>query len=119
MPTVIPLEPGIGNTRRGVPIDANTYIFDQRWNSREQAWYLDVREIDETLVVAGVKLVLGVYLGRRVNHFLFREGVLVLIDTSGLGVDANYFDMGTRVLLMWFPMSEVLGQSILPEKLLL
>jgi hypothetical protein len=97
----------------GVP-----YIIDGRWNSRANfdpdtltwsgAWYIDILEVDLKPIVYGMKIVLGTYLGRRSNHKLFREGVLVAVDMTGGSVDATYDTLGTRVVLEYIPVKELL-----------
>lgn len=97
-----------GSFRVGVTIDSEQYIVDGRWNGRDQAWYLDWYEVNLTPIIYGMKVVLGTFLGRRSNHKLFRDGVLVAVDLSGQGRDAGYDDLGTRVVLEWIPVLELL-----------
>lgn len=98
----------VGQFRVGTTIENIQYIFDGRWNSRDAAWYLDLYEIDQTPIITGLKVVLGCYLGRRVNHRLFRDGVLVAVDLSGQHKDATFDDFGVRVVLEWIPVLELL-----------
>jgi hypothetical protein len=107
----IPLVPSIGSYRFGTAIDTVPYLFDVRWNTRDQAWYLDVLETDETPIVRGVKIVLGAYLGRRSNHPLFKNGVLVASDTSGATRDATFDDLGTRVKLQYIPVLDLMQRQ--------
>lgn len=104
----IPFQPSIGLYRFGTPIDDSSYVFDVRWNSRDAAWYFDVREADLTPIVYGVKIVLGTYLGRRKNHRLFRRGVMVATDTTGQGREATFDDLGARVVVRWIPQTDLL-----------
>lgn len=104
----IPLLPKYGAYRFGLTIETRPYLFEMRWNSRANAWYMNVREIDLTPIVLGVKLVLGVYLGRRSNHRLFNRGVFVLVDTEQRGREATFDSFGTTVLLKWIPMPELI-----------
>lgn len=104
----IPLTPSIGSYRFGTVIETVAYIFDVRWNVRAQAWYMDIREADETPIILGVRLVLGVYLGRRSNHDLFKNGVLIAVDLGIHGRDAGFDDLGVRVVLKYIPVLDLI-----------
>lgn len=107
----LPLVPSIPNYRMGTTLNGSQYILDVRWNGRDGAWYLDILEQDETPIVNGVKIVLGCYLARRCSHPLFREGVLVAIDTAGTRTDAGIDDLGTRVVVRYFTIEEVVSYT--------
>ena len=98
----------VGSFRVGTSIEGVQYVIDGRWNTRDAAWYLDFYEADLTPIIFGIKVVLGCYLGRRCNHAIFRNGVLVAVDLSGQRLDATYDDLGTRVVLEWIPVLELI-----------
>lgn len=104
----LPLAPTFSNYRFASTIEGTPYLFDVRWNTRDAAWYMDVLEVDQTPIQHGIKLVLGAYLGRRSNHRLFLNGVFVMVDTSGARRDATYDDLGTRVILEYIPVLELI-----------
>lgn len=104
----IPVLPSVGSYRFATVIETVAYIFDVRWNTRDQAWYLDVLEVDETPIMRGMKILLGVYLGRRSSHPLFMNGVLVASDMSAQGKEAGFDDLGTRVLLQYIPVLDLI-----------
>ena len=106
----VPFVPSIGYYRFGTTLVERPYIFDVRWNSRDESWRFDVREVDETLIIAGVKIVLGAYLGRVSSHRLFKEGVFVAVDLSGQRRDATYDDLGTRVVVEYIPVLELIAR---------
>lgn len=124
MAIVLPLEPSIPSYRRGTTINGIPYWFDLRWNARDKAydadgnaltdgaWYMSCYEIDLVPVFEGVKVVLGTYLGRRVDHPLTRQGVLVAVDTSGERRDAGLDDLGglgSRVQVRWYSQLEIVA----------
>ena len=96
----IPLTPAATNYRLRVPLDDQLYLFDIRWNSRDQAFYMDVLNIDETPIVHGLKLVLGASPGRTRAHKFFIDHMFRMIDSTGEGVDATFDDIGKRVNLL-------------------
>lgn len=101
-PVVIPFVQSDTNYQLAVSIDGVPYVFDVTWNVRDNdgagAFYFDMYEGDgTTLIAAGVKVVLGVSLGRRSSGAFFQNHTLTAIDTSGADLDANFDDLGRRV----------------------
>ena len=82
------------------PIDDEQYRFDVRWNSRDEGWYLDMYASDGTAVALNVKVVLGVNLGRRSLHRFFDNHKIMVIDSSGEGIDPGFDDLNSRVLVV-------------------
>ncbi len=90
-----------------------TMRFEIRWNFRNRSWYFTLFEDDNTLLISGVRMVLGTYLGSRCRAKFFRDGVLVMVDTSGKGVEAGFDDLGTRIVMRRFTVYEVMvGRGI-------
>lgn len=104
---VLPFVPSIGRYRFGTVIEETQYLFDVRWNTRDLAWYFDLREADETIIASGLKIVLGIFIGRQSTHPLFDDGVFVAHDESGQEKDAGYDDLGTRVLVKFITKLEI------------
>lgn len=96
----IPLTPSETNYRLLVPLDEETFSFDVRWNSRDAAFYIDIRQDDETPIALGLKLVLGAPIGRHCTHPFFVEHFLKMIDSTDSGLDATFDDIGDRVVLL-------------------
>lgn len=40
----IPISPGVPSTRQRAVLDGREFILDLRWSTREERWYLDVRD---------------------------------------------------------------------------
>lgn len=106
MSALLPLQPSIPNYRVGTALDGVQYILDVRWNGRDGAWYLDLLQEDETPIAHGLKLVLGAAIGSGITNPDFPPGVFVCRDLSGVGLDAGFDDIGTRVVVYYFPDSE-------------
>lgn len=109
MPVVsLPLQPSNPNYRVGTTLDGEAFLFDMRWNERDQAWYMDILldDDEETPLRRGVKVVIGSLLGNRCTSSRFPKGALVVVDTSGERRDAGLDDLGTRVQVHFFPASE-------------
>lgn len=102
----VPFVPGEPEQRISITLDEQQYVLRARWNTRDQAWYLDAWEADDTTPIAyGIKLVLGVLLGGSVHHPLFAGG-LFLADNSGSGVDPGLLDLGNRCSLLFFTVAD-------------
>ncbi len=105
----LPLIPAIHYSKFTTDIDGKQYVFAIYWNNRDSSWYMDLLEEDETPIVQGVRIVLGTYLGRRVNHELFVKGAFQAFDLSGENRDATFDDIGTRVEVWYMTVSDLLG----------
>lgn len=123
MATLIPFRPSVPFYDFSTTIENVDYQFNVRWNGRENrgkgAWFFDVYETDGTVIAEGVKIVLGAYLARWVNHPLFREGVIVAVCTADSGKDAGFDDIGVtgegvsqRVQVMRLTLAEVLSLRV-------
>lgn len=104
----LPLQPSIGAYRFSSTLMGTPYWFDVRWDATNDAWFFDIRELDETPIALGLKLVLGAFIGRHVSHILFRRGVFAAVDTSGAESEAGFDDAGTRVILKYIPATDLL-----------
>lgn len=100
MPELIPFIPSSNNYRLTVPLGKDTVIFDVRWNSTDEAWYMDIREQDDTAICLGIKIVLGINLGNSSPALFFQKHILRVVDTTGAGLDARYDDLGDRVVVV-------------------
>jgi hypothetical protein len=109
MPRLIPFQPSIPRYRFSTTLERRTYLFDVRWNTRADSWYIDILDEDESPLARGVKLVLGAYLAIRSAHADLPTGLMFAIDQSGRGVEAGFDDLGTRVVVYHYTSDEVQG----------
>jgi hypothetical protein len=108
----LPVIPSVPHYDFTTVIEDRTYLFEFRWNDRDSAWYMSVFEQDNTPIISGVKVVLGVGLGRRSNHPLFFDGVFRAVDTSGLLVDPTLDDLGTRVEIRYLTGFDLMNELV-------
>lgn len=111
MPTIIPLLSD-ASYRFATNIEDENFIFYLRWNSRDSAWYFDLLEQDGTMIVRGVKVVLGAPLARSTVHRLFTDGVFVARDTTKSGKEPTLDDLGTRVQLWYMTRAEMVAEML-------
>lgn len=117
MPVILDFRPSTSPYRFGVILRGTEYVFDVRWNTREDngagAWFFNVLEVDLTLIAAGVKVTLGAYLGRSTNHPLFSDGALVCrIPHGNDRRNPTFDDIGRRVEVWYFTREEMVQEII-------
>jgi hypothetical protein len=103
MPIIeLPLRADLTHYDFELSLDGVAYVFELRWNIRDDAWYLDLRLADGTDVVNGAKIVLEWPIGSRCKHASRPPGMLVAFDSSGRREEARIDDLGTRVRVLYF-----------------
>lgn len=106
MPQVLPLVPSVQSYRFATALDGTSYIFDVRWNGRDESWYMDVLADDESTIWSGIRIVIGSLLGRRCVDERFPRGAMMAVDLTGGKRDATFDDLGTRVAVLFYTPEE-------------
>lgn len=109
MPLELPFVPSIPFQEVDVPLDGAVYRMYLQWSTRERVWYLDISTTDDELVAAGLKLVLGTYIGWRVVDERFPRGLIRMFANSDAGVEAGLDDLGVRVVAHYYTTEELFG----------
>jgi len=109
MALIIPIDETIARFKFRMPLEDVFYVFEIEWSDVAEAWYLNLLSSTDEQLVVGVKLVvdydlLGLYSQALLN---IPQGVLMLYDTSGKGLECGRDDLGKRCLLMYQPSSEL------------
>ena len=107
MPQRVPIDAAFPRYRVATNLGEAQFVLDVHWNARAEAWYLDLSTEDGELIRAGLKIVLGALLGVRSTDRRMPDGVLVASDLSGEGRDATLDDLGSRVVVFFYPSSEL------------
>lgn len=112
MPTYIlpvPASPP-GDFQFGTTLENTPYVFRFQWVARDSAWYMSIFDVSSKPLAQGIKVVLGTYLGARyITVPLFQDGVIVAVDLSDMQADAGYADFGTRVIVKYVTVTELLS----------
>ncbi len=107
MPGTIPVEPSVPDQQFTTTLTGIVYDIRVRWNTRDESWYMDVRDKAGVAIQLGIRLVLGSTLGLASGNPLRPEGRFILIDTSGENREATLDDLGTRVVLQFESWAEM------------
>ncbi len=102
----IPCNPALTHYEMQVVLDAVTYAFEFRWNTREEAWYMHIRTQDGTDLLCGVKVVVRFLLAGRPNDPRMPPGRFFAEDTSGNHRNPGIADLGDRVQLYYLTNDE-------------
>jgi hypothetical protein len=93
-----------------VELDGRTYTLHVHWNERESAWYMDVHDAEDVVLVAGIKLVASFPL---LSSYHAREwcpaGEIMIVDVEG-NFDTAHTDfdgLGVRYRVMYLTADEV------------
>lgn len=103
----LPLVPATPNYRVGTSLDGVSYVFDVRWNGRAAAWYVDILDEEADPICVGLKVVLGAALGARSADPRRPAGLLMASDLSGEGREATFDDLGSRVVVYFYPFADL------------
>lgn len=111
---LLPIDPGVPwqeITTEIIDADGSsaTYIFEFKFNTHDNSWYMNVSDANLQPIVQSIRIVLGIYLGRLALHPLFQQGILVAIDTSRSGKEAGLDDLGARVIIGRFTVQETIA----------
>lgn len=93
-----------------VVLDGREYVLAFQWNQREAKWYLSISDQDGSPIVHGIKVVANFPLLRRLRDRRAPPGELYAQDRSGAGADPGLRDFGTRVILVYHPAADIVGE---------
>lgn len=79
-----------------VDLEDTTFSLVVRWNTREEAWYFDIKEQDGTTIISGQKLMPSVDLTTRWADARMPAGIIVTVAV----VPTNTDDRPTRQSLV-------------------
>lgn len=102
-------DPKVPSYTQRTQLGSRDYLLTFDWNGRDGHWYLDIALEDETMVAAGIKIVLGTRLLRSVYGPNRPEGEIIAVDTTGSHRDPGLEDLGSRVILAYLEPSDLAG----------
>jgi hypothetical protein len=97
-----------------VILDGVRYALGFNWNTREQAWYVDLADGSGNPICMGIKVIPSIPLW---SHFKgaggFPPGDLILVDTLSNPATASigYSDLGQRFSLLYIGLADIQGAA--------
>ena len=105
--TVIDTSQSLFDYHQRVSLDDVQFELRFRWNTRLQAWFVDILDEDRIVLVYARRCVIEWPLLRQARHLDdIPGGELMNVDTTQRGVPPIADDFGTRVLLMYIDQAE-------------
>ena len=90
-----------------VTLDGTPYNYEFNFNTRGGFWTMTIRNTDDEVLVAGIKLVLSFELTARFRHFGITPGETWTVDTSDTVESIGYDDLISNVKLVYVPEAEL------------
>jgi len=90
-----------------VTLDGVPYNYEFNFNGRGQFWTMIIRNTDDDVLVAGIKLVLTYELTARFRHFGITPGETWGVDTSDTLESIGFDDLISNVKLVYVPDAEL------------
>lgn len=103
----LPLVPSLAFQTFSTSIAGTTYDFNVYWNTRDAAWYFDMADQLDSQIVSGIKIVLGVSLGRRNTDSRFPPGAFLASNLIDGKTDATLDNLGTGVVVHFWPLAQL------------
>jgi hypothetical protein len=98
---------GTANYTFNVQLDNITYIFEFNWNDRQSAWFFNLLDANSNMLLAGRKVVLGLFMLTEFVSSGFPLGDLTAIDTGGTNQPPGLTELGNRVILYYFDTTDL------------
>lgn len=104
---VIPMQANVARFRFRTELDGQTFTLAFDWNDRVSAWFFSLYDENLAPLSQGVKVVLGLCLFSPLNGLGMPAGLLICEDTSSLGLDPGYYDLGERCKIHYYEADEL------------
>ena len=101
---IVPLE-NDPNKKFNVDLDGNTYEMDIHWNVADNAWYMHLTGITNTVTINGVKLATGQNLLKPYSELDL--GAIYMVDETELERDADFDTIGVDVKMYYVTKDDV------------
>lgn len=88
-----------------ITLDGAEYGFEFRWNGVEEAWFFSLKDSNGLPLKSGVRVVSDWPLALRGVHTNCPPGLLLCEDTTGARTPPGRNDLGSRHLLIYYPVS--------------
>ena len=107
MPVIVPTRTDIATYEFSIELELLVYRFRMQFNGRDQSWFFDLLDEEGNPFRQGKKVVTNFPLLRLLSAEGRPPGELYAIDTTGENIRAGLEDLGSQVILVYFPEVEV------------
>jgi len=97
----LPIRTDIGKYNFRAPLDGITYTFRFRWNTRATAWFMDIKDVNDTPLVMGVKIVLNIELLASFKHLAIPQGTMLAVNLENENQAPTRDNFGTEIRLVY------------------
>lgn len=101
----LPITNSIANYRFRTRIEGIDYIFRFRYGSREDSWFMDIRNSEDILLLAGIRVVVGIDLTQSFKHLAIPQGPIFAENLEDIFQEPTRDNFGTEVLLLYSEVS--------------
>lgn len=112
MAEFIPFTPGNPNETLEIVLAGDPYLIVSRWNGTDNnktgAFYLDLYDVNKKAIAVGMKVTLGVLLGRTNTHVFFAGRALFAYDKSNSGRECGIDDLGGRIQVAYLTADDLI-----------
>lgn len=104
----IPTSTELSDYTETIELDGATFTLRFRWNTRMEAWLVDIFDASGAVIVYGRRCTVDSLLVGQLHHLAETPlGEIVTFDTTHRHVDPKLNDFGDRVLLLYFEAAEL------------
>lgn len=98
---IIPTRGDIANYDQSIELDGTVFILKFRYNSRDEAWYLSVHDVDNVPIRSGLKLIPNLALLRQLVTEGRPIGELIVVDSRAIPLPPSLAELGSKVQLAY------------------
>jgi len=110
---ILPIDASVPYYSVDVVLDGLQYTFQVKYNYRDEAWYFNLLDAEQNMLVAGRKFVVG---GSLFNGLVVEgrpPGWLVAMDSSSHDLDPTEDDLGERVYVVYVPYQDLVDAGLI------
>lgn len=113
MAIVLPTRTDVPHYDFEIDLDKRTFAIEFRWNDRAGSWFLQIRDLSGTILLAGRRVLLDVPLLARFRDLRLPDGELFVIDTTGQQREPGLEELGpdARCKVLYFSRAELLAAA--------
>ena len=101
----LPISNTDANYRFKTRIEGVDYTFRFRYGRREDSWFMDIRSSEDVLILAGIRVVVGIDLTQSFKHLPIPQGPILVENLENIFQEPDRDNFGTEVLMLYVEVS--------------